>query len=150
VDPAGRLGAPDGPEQGLGGGACPTRFEPDMLPDRRAPQRAARRRIGWGAERAYRRGVDAAAARRLLGVSPLATPREIEAAFRARALATHPDRGGAPESFRLVVEARRTLLAPDPGRRPPPVTVVPDVTVLRQLLTAVLRRLLDRPPPRVR
>ena len=91
--------------------------------------------------------MDQAQARRLLGVSASATRTEIEAAFRSRVMHTHPDRGGQAEEFRSVVEARRALLRPPAPRRPPAVTVVPDARLVRQLLIAVLRRVLDRQDP---
>ena len=91
--------------------------------------------------------MDQAQARRLLGVTASATRTEIEAAFRSRVMNTHPDRGGQAEEFRSVVEARRALLRPPAPRRPPAVTVVPDARLVRQLLIAVLRRMLDRQDP---
>lgn len=45
-------------------------------------------------------------ARALLGVAAGATPEEIRRAFRAVALRTHPDRGGAAAEF---IDARRAL-----------------------------------------
>lgn len=92
-------------------------------------------------------GVDEVSARRLLGLSVEATTADIEAAFRALVMATHPDRGGDAEAFRSVVEARRALLRPSPTRRPAPVTVIPDENPLHQLIVAVLRKLLDRRGP---
>lgn len=91
--------------------------------------------------------VDQARARRLLGVSAAATRTDIEAAFRSRVMVTHPDRGGQAEEFRSVVEARRALLRPPASRRPPAVTVVPDAKLVKQLLIAVLRRVLERQDP---
>ncbi|MDQ6840333.1 MAG: J domain-containing protein [Actinomycetota bacterium] len=91
--------------------------------------------------------MDEARARRLLGVSAGATRTDIEAAFRLRVMTTHPDRGGRAEEFRSVVEARRALLRPPATRRPAPVTVVADGGLVRQLLVAVLRRVLDRQDP---
>lgn len=41
----------------------------------------------------------------LLGVPPTATAEELKAAFRQKALATHPDHGGDPEAFRRVLRA---------------------------------------------
>ena len=38
-----------------------------------------------------------------LGVSANAEDADIRSAYRRKALATHPDKGGSPESFRLVV-----------------------------------------------
>jgi hypothetical protein len=53
--------------------------------------------------------MDGRRARALLGVSEHATPEEIRRAFRARALVTHPDRGGDQTAFELVVLAFETL-----------------------------------------
>ncbi len=91
--------------------------------------------------------MDQASARRLLGVSAAATRTEIEAAFRSRVMATHPDRGGQAEEFRSVIEARRALLRPPNPRRPPALIVVPDARLVKQLLIAVLRRVLERTDP---
>ena len=53
-----------------------------------------------------------------LGITARATTDELKRAFRQRALATHPDRGGDAEAFRQVQrafkEARRRI-----ARRPP-------------------------------
>jgi hypothetical protein len=58
----------------------------------------------------------------LLGVARDATEAELKAAFRKRALETHPDQGGDDETFRRVLraheEAQRRLRKPRP-RRPP-------------------------------
>ncbi len=94
--------------------------------------------------------MDEASARRWLGVTAVATRAEIEAAFRSRVMTTHPDRGGESGAFRSVVEARRALLSPPGPRRPPPVTVVPDANLLRQVVVALLRRVADRQGPRRR
>ena len=53
--------------------------------------------------------MDGRRARALLGVSEHASPEEIRRAFRARALATHPDRGGDRRWFELHVLAYETL-----------------------------------------
>jgi curved DNA-binding protein CbpA len=53
--------------------------------------------------------MDGRRARALLGVDIDADPEEIRRAFRARALATHPDRGGDRITFELVVLAFGTL-----------------------------------------
>ncbi|PCC71549.1 DnaJ domain-containing protein [Nannocystis exedens] len=61
----------------------------------------------------------------LLGLTPQATVAEIRAAFRQRALVTHPDRGGDPEAFRALraahdeALARRTRTAKRPRRKRP-------------------------------
>src|SRR5262249_6099501 len=56
----------------------------------------------------------------LLGLTPHATVAEIRAAFRQRALVTHPDRGGDPEAFRALREAHDEALArrKSAGKRP--------------------------------
>lgn len=52
----------------------------------------------------------------LLGVGPGVTDEELKAAFRKKALATHPDQGGDAETFRRVLraytEARRRVRKP--------------------------------------
>lgn len=59
----------------------------------------------------------------LLGLTPQATIPEIRAAFRQRALVTHPDRGGDPDAFRALRHAhdealaRRTRAGKRPRRR---------------------------------
>ncbi|CAE7231865.1 DNAJ1 [Symbiodinium sp. CCMP2592] len=50
-----------------------------------------------------------------LNVSRSAAEVELRSAYRRQALATHPDKGGTSEAFRLVVEAFETLA--DPVRR---------------------------------
>jgi hypothetical protein len=57
----------------------------------------------------------------VLGVSRHASPAEIKRAFRARALATHPDRGGRRAEFEQLVAAVDTLCPRSPRRRPRPV-----------------------------
>jgi hypothetical protein len=46
-----------------------------------------------------------------------ADPAEIKRAFRSRAKATHPDRGGDAEEFALAVRAYRVLAAARTGSR---------------------------------
>lgn len=71
--------------------------------------------------------MDGRRARAVLGVAEHATHDEIRRAFRARALATHPDRGGDRTEFELAVlafetlrsagaHARRSTAADDPPR----------------------------------
>lgn len=54
----------------------------------------------------------------ILGVTRDVTTEELKAAFRQKALATHPDRGGDDASFRAVLrayeEAQRRLKRPRP------------------------------------
>eukprot|EP00929_Paragymnodinium_shiwhaense_P058538 TRINITY_DN29313_c0_g1_i1.p1 TRINITY_DN29313_c0_g1~~TRINITY_DN29313_c0_g1_i1.p1 ORF type:complete len:258 (-),score=37.19 TRINITY_DN29313_c0_g1_i1:129-902(-) len=50
--------------------------------------------------------------RQTLGVDGSASAPEIKKAFRKRALAAHPDKGGSAEAFCEVVEAFEALLAP--------------------------------------
>lgn len=46
-----------------------------------------------------------------LGLDPRATIEQIRAAFRQRALVTHPDRGGDPDAFRALRRAHDEALA---------------------------------------
>lgn len=64
--------------------------------------------------------MDGRRARALLGVAEEATSEEVRRAFRARALRTHPDRGGDRTSFELTVLAFETLQHVDvlPAPRP--------------------------------
>lgn len=56
----------------------------------------------------------------LLGVSPRASEEELKAAYRKKAIETHPDHGGDAETFRRVVaayaEAQRRIKKPKPRR----------------------------------
>ena len=60
-------------------------------------------------------------AARLLGVAPNASARHIQAAFRKKALETHPDRGGCATQFLAVRDAADLLLRPEsqPSYQPP-------------------------------
>ena len=62
-----------------------------------------------------------ASAARLLGVAPNASARHIQAAFRKKALETHPDRGGCANQFLAVRDAADLLLRPEsqPSYVPP-------------------------------
>jgi hypothetical protein len=60
--------------------------------------------------------MDGRRARALLGVDTDADPEEIRRAFRARALETHPDRGGDRVTFELVMLAFETLQHVDVAR----------------------------------
>ena len=52
-------------------------------------------------------------AARLLGVAPNASARHIQAAFRKKALETHPDRkGGSTAAFQRIAQAFQTLSDP--------------------------------------
>ncbi|MCU1351479.1 MAG: hypothetical protein JWM05_688 [Acidimicrobiales bacterium] len=73
--------------------------------------------------------MDAVRARTLLGLRPGAEPAEVERAFREQAWRVHPDRGGDPEQFQELVEARDLLRR----ARAQAVLVVPDVPWWRQL-----------------
>jgi len=53
---------------------------------------------------------DGGAAFRLLGIEAPCTLEDIKAAYRRKALAVHPDRGGNPDDFRAVEDAYRRLL----------------------------------------
>ena len=61
-------------------------------------------------------------AARLLGVVPNASARQVQSAFRKKALETHPDRGGCANQFLAVRDAADLLLrpAPPPPRAPQP------------------------------
>lgn len=55
----------------------------------------------------------------LLGVSPNVDEADLKAAYRKKAMETHPDQGGDPETFRRVVaayaEARKRIKKPKRG-----------------------------------
>ena len=59
-------------------------------------------------------------AARLLGVAPNASARRVQAAFRKKALETHPDRGGCANQFLAVRDAADILLRPTPVTTAPP------------------------------
>jgi hypothetical protein len=63
--------------------------------------------------------MDGLRARAILGVDADAGSDEIRRAFRARAIVTHPDRGGNRVAFELVVLAFETLQHVDVARRLP-------------------------------
>jgi len=50
-------------------------------------------------------------AARILGVEPGASREAVQRAYRLRARSSHPDAGGAAETFSLLTEARDALLA---------------------------------------
>jgi hypothetical protein len=54
-----------------------------------------------------------------LGITARATADDLKRAFRQRALATHPDRGGDPEAFRQVHRAFKEAQRRIARRRPP-------------------------------
>lgn len=56
----------------------------------------------------------------ILDVAEGATPTEIKRAYRAKALLTHPDRGGDPDAFRAVQRAFEEALARQRPRRRAP------------------------------
>ena len=67
--------------------------------------------------------MDREQAARLLGVPEEADPGLVRRAYRTWARVAHPDVGGDPEHFALLVHARRTLLRPratDPRPMPAP------------------------------
>ena len=50
-----------------------------------------------------------------LGIPPTAGPAAIQAAFRRRVLACHPDRAGDRQAFQDLIAARDVLLAAAPA-----------------------------------
>lgn len=58
--------------------------------------------------------MDGRRARKLLGVARDASPDEIRRAFRARALATHPDQGGSTLAFLEIQTAYDVLRSATP------------------------------------
>lgn len=62
--------------------------------------------------------MDAAAARRVLGVEPAASEDELRHAYRDGLRRSHPDLGGSDADVQAVVDAYRTLL--DAPAEPPP------------------------------
>jgi hypothetical protein len=61
-----------------------------------------------------------AQARQLLGVPQDYSKADVVRAFRRAAMKAHPDQGGTPEMFRVLVEARDRLLAALGTSAPPP------------------------------
>ena len=57
-------------------------------------------------------------ARELLGLAPLCTPEEVEAAYRERIWDAHPDRGGSQEQFVAITESRNLLMAAPSAHTP--------------------------------
>lgn len=57
------------------------------------------------------RPIDPRSAWEVLGLTAGASLVEVKAAFRARALATHPDQGGDADAFRALYQAYERLLA---------------------------------------
>ncbi len=70
----------------------------------------------------------------LLGVDVAATPEQVARAYRRRAGEYHPDRGGDPDDFRRLREARDVLTARGAMRAP----AAPVRVVRRSLLTRLL------------
>src|SRR5262245_59994877 len=66
--------------------------------------------------------MDGRRARKLLGVARDASPDEIRRAFRARALATHPDQGGSTLPF-LQIQTAYDVLRNAPAVQPASTTV---------------------------
>lgn len=94
--------------------------------------------------------MSAAQARKVLGLSALATEAQAKLAFREAAKAEHPDRGGDPERFRQIVEAYRILQQASPATsffqppavaEPPPQTLV--ITPLEALQGGRVRHVLE-------
>ena len=85
-------------------------------------------------------GIDPCA---VLGVPASATAEDIKRAYRARLLATHPDRGGNREDAEAVIDAFRQLQR----RRPNPFAprVVPEPTTVLYDSRPVRRHRAARP-----
>jgi curved DNA-binding protein CbpA len=67
--------------------------------------------LWWLWPRAAKRPSPVDAARARLGLGPGADAAQIEHAFRARLLHTHPDKGGSTQETQALTEARDLLLA---------------------------------------
>ena len=68
-------------------------------------------------------------AARLLGVAPNSSARQVQAAFRKKALETHPDRkGGSAAQFLAARDAADLLLRPAPAATAPPRAPQPNYT----------------------
>ena len=80
-------------------------------------------------------------AARLLGVAPNASARHIQAAFRKKALETHPDRGGCANQFLAVRDAADLLLRPAPAATAPPRAPQPSHTDARAVAHRTIRSL---------
>ncbi|HVH42626.1 MAG TPA: DnaJ domain-containing protein [Labilithrix sp.] len=84
------------------------------------PSKASREPGGGASRGVGASGAESGSIWELLGVSRDATESELKAAFRKRALETHPDQGGDGESFRRLLqaheEAQRRLRKPRPRR----------------------------------
>jgi hypothetical protein len=63
------------------------------------------------------RGTELARARRLLQVSPTASPEDIRTAYRRLATEMHPDRGGSDARLAALNAARDLLLTQCPENR---------------------------------
>lgn len=85
----------------------------------------------------------------MLELSLAATPGDVERAFRRLARERHPDHGGDPESFRLLLQARAVLHGWDPGGRGrrAPVVVVRRGRWWRRVSRAVVHRVERRRNP---
>jgi hypothetical protein len=84
-------------------------------------------------------------ARELLGLPPLYTPDQLEAAYRERIWHAHPDHGGSQEHFLALTESRNLLMAVPSA----PAPVVAKDDRLHRRLVGRLRHPWPRKPPRV-
>ena len=84
------------------------------------PSKASREPRSPGGERGAQRGEGDVSIWQVLGVTRDVTESELKAAYRKRALETHPDHGGDDEAFRRVLqayeEAKRRLRKPRPRK----------------------------------
>jgi hypothetical protein len=89
--------------------------------------------------------MDGRRARIVLGVDNDAPPEEIRRAFRARALASHPDRGGDRVSFELVVLAFESLQHVNVTRPAPVRPALPGARPRVDVYDSPVRRRAHRP-----
>ena len=84
-------------------------------------------------------------AREVLGLGPVYTPHELEAAYRERIWPAHPDRGGTEQQFVAITESRNLLKAAPSAH----VRIVVKDDRVRDRLAGRLRHPLQKKRPRV-
>ena len=85
-----------------------------------------------------------------LGVRPGASAEEVARAFRRSAARHHPDAGGDPERFRVLLAARDRLVAAGRPTSAGAVRVVASPSRATRLIRPLRRRIDRRLHPRVR